>query len=149
MLRILKINSIEDLEKSTGLEELISFLYKHLDRFRDDPPAIQKAIEYAFSTEAGKGGYILLAFEDNDLIGALVMNETGMSLYIPENILVYIAVHERYRGKGIGSEIIKRAISESNGPIALHVEYDNPAKHLYEKLGFTNKYAEMRLNKEN
>ena len=149
MLRILKINSIEDLEKSTGLEELISFLYKHLDRFRDDPPAIQKAIEYAFSSEAGKGGYILLAFEDNDLIGALVMNETGMSLYIPENILVYIAVHERYRGKGIGSEIIKRAISESNGPIALHVEYDNPAKHLYEKLGFTNKYAEMRLNKEN
>jgi len=149
MQRILKITSFEDLEKNTGLEELISFLYEHLDRFRDNPPAIQKAIEYAFSTEAGKGGYILLAFEDNDLIGALVMNETGMSLYIPENILVYIAVHERYRGKGIGSEIIKRAISESNGPIALHVEYDNPAKHLYEKLGFTNKYAEMRLNKEN
>jgi ribosomal protein S18 acetylase RimI-like enzyme len=33
------------------------------------------------------------------------------------------------------------------GNIALHVEPDNPAKILYEKLGFTNKYLEMRLIK--
>jgi ribosomal protein S18 acetylase RimI-like enzyme len=40
-----------------------------------------------------------------------------------------------------------KAISISEGNIALHVEPDNPAKILYEKLGFTNKYLEMRLIK--
>ena len=31
--------------------------------------------------------------------------------------------------------------------IALHVEKDNPAVFLYEKLGFENKYLEMRLTR--
>jgi len=37
------------------------------------------------------------------------------------------------------------AIRMAHGAIALHVEPDNPAKKLYERLGFTNKYLEMRL----
>jgi ribosomal-protein-alanine N-acetyltransferase len=39
------------------------------------------------------------------------------------------------------------AIENTEGNIALHVEPDNPAKNLYERMGFTNKYLEMRLNK--
>jgi ribosomal protein S18 acetylase RimI-like enzyme len=39
------------------------------------------------------------------------------------------------------------AIGMAEGDIALHVEPDNPAKILYEKLGFTSKYLEMRLKK--
>ncbi|MGN6476242.1 MAG: hypothetical protein ACTHKV_03375 [Flavipsychrobacter sp.] len=41
------------------------------------------------------------------------------------------------------------AITQTDGDIALHVEPDNPARQLYEQLGFTNKYLEMRLKKEN
>ena len=73
-----------------------------------------------------------------------IINKTGMAGYIPENILVYIATHSDYRGKGIGGQLIERAFKETEGDIALHVEPENPAKHLYEKLGFTNKYLEMR-----
>lgn len=75
------------------------------------------------------------------------MNETGMEGFIPENILVYIAVDANIRGKGIGKQLINEAISRVNGDVKLHVEYDNPAKNLYERLGFTNKYAEMRFTK--
>lgn len=39
------------------------------------------------------------------------------------------------------------AIEMANGGIALHVEPDNPARYLYEKLGFTHKYLEMRLTR--
>jgi ribosomal protein S18 acetylase RimI-like enzyme len=70
-----------------------------------------------------------------------------MSGYIPENILVYIATHKDYRGKGIGSDLMKQAMKVSKGSIALHVEPDNPAVGLYEKVGFENKYLEMRLTR--
>jgi ribosomal protein S18 acetylase RimI-like enzyme len=70
-----------------------------------------------------------------------------MSGYIPENILVYIAVHAKTRGQGVGKELMKQIIDHTDGDIALHVEPENPAKFLYEKFGFTNKYLEMRLKK--
>ena len=71
-----------------------------------------------------------------------------MKGYIPENILVYIATHKEYRGQGIGKQLMMAAIEQVYGDIALHVEPDNPAKKLYEKLGFTNKYLEMRFTRK-
>ncbi|MFT5981308.1 MAG: ribosomal-protein-alanine N-acetyltransferase [Flavobacteriales bacterium] len=75
------------------------------------------------------------------------MNQTGMGGYIPENILVYIATHKDHRGTGLGKKLMSKAIEISEGDIALHVEANNPAQHLYSKLGFTNPYLEMRLKK--
>jgi ribosomal protein S18 acetylase RimI-like enzyme len=39
---------------------------------------------------------------------------------------------------------MQEAMANTSGGVALHVEPDNPAKKLYERLGFTNKYLEMR-----
>ena len=41
-----------------------------------------------------------------------------------------------------------RAIEHCKGDIALHVTDDNPAKDMFEKLGFTNPYLEMRFNRK-
>jgi len=125
-------------------EEFCAFLHEHLDRFTDDISAISKAIDYAFSHEEGKGGFVLLAYDDAELVGGLVMNHTGMDEFVPENLLVYIAVNSIHRGKGIGSMLMQSAFEHSEGSIALHVEYDNPATRLYERMGFKSKYREMR-----
>jgi len=77
----------------------------------------------------------------------VVVNNTGMKGYIPENILVYIAVRGDQRGKGVGKGLMAQALERAQGSIALHVEPDNPARKLYESLGFTNKYLEMRLHR--
>ena len=146
MLKINQINSPEEL-KEVEIQEIIDFLHTHLDRFRDSKEAIGKCIDYAFSKKNGKGGFILTGYFDNQLAGVVVMNKTGMEGFIPENILVYIAVDEKFRGKGIGGEMIKEALNRSQGDVKLHVEYDNPAKRLYERVGFTTKYAEMRFHK--
>ena len=42
---------------------------------------------------------------------------------------------------------MKAVLDEIKGDVALHVEANNPAKHLYESLGFTNPYLEMRLKR--
>ncbi len=70
-----------------------------------------------------------------------------MKGYIPENILVYIATDKNQRGRGLGKQLIDAVIEQTQGDIALHVEKDNPAKFLYEKVGFINPYLEMRYKR--
>ncbi|MDO7976429.1 GNAT family N-acetyltransferase [Oceanotoga sp. DSM 15011] len=125
--------------------EVAEFLHEHLGRFGDPLEDIIDAIDYALSDEKGKGGFVLVLHDQDEIIGSVVINNTGMNGYIPENILVYIAVHDEYRGKGIGGNLIKETAKKCKGDIALHVEYDNPARKLYERSGFKSKYAEMRL----
>ncbi len=147
MLEIKEIRKPEDFGDLTK-EQFIDFLFEHLDQFGDPKPAIEKSIDYAFSNAEGKGGFLLAAYHEGELAGALVMNNTGMSGYIPENILVYVAVNPKFRGKGFGGEIIKKSFEIAEGDVKLHVEYDNPAKRLYERVGMKTKYAEMRYEKK-
>ncbi len=128
-------------------EMIVDFLYKHLDRFRDSKKDINKCLDYAFSQEKSEGGFVLYGLDESELVGVVVMIRTGMSGYIPENFLVYVAVDASRRGQGIGGKLIQKALEMAEGDVALHVEYDNPAKRLYERLGFTTKYAEMRYKK--
>ena len=136
-------NPITDQERS----DITGFLHTHLDQFRDTKEAIGKCVAYALSESPGPGGFVLQGKLDGDTVGVVVINKTGMEGYIPENILVYIAVDQKFRGKGYGKELMNKAIELAEGDVKLHVEHDNPARFLYTKLGFTNKYMEMRLIK--
>lgn len=126
-------------------DAVTAFLFKHLEQYGDPIADIQKCYDYAMET--GYGGFITVAHEDGKIYGAVIVNETGMGGFIPENILVYIAVDAAARGKGVGRKLMEAACGHAKGDVALHVEPDNPAKILYEKIGFTNKYLEMRLAK--
>jgi ribosomal protein S18 acetylase RimI-like enzyme len=136
--------------KPTELEKnkIINFLHKHLGKYGDPKDDIYNCLSFALKERVSFGGFVVLAkSEEDEIIGAVIVNKTGMSGYIPENILVYIATHEDYRGQGIGKKLMEKTISMASGDIALHVEKDNPAKFLYEKNGFTNPYLEMRLKR--
>jgi ribosomal-protein-alanine N-acetyltransferase len=123
---------------------VVEFLHVHLGRFRDDRASIARALEYAFSTEAGRGGFLLLARRGEELVGCAVINRTGMGGYIPENYLVYVATDSARAPLGTGAALVRRALAESEGDVALHVEPDNAARRLYARLGFDEKYVEMR-----
>ncbi|MFH1000147.1 MAG: GNAT family N-acetyltransferase [Bacteroidota bacterium] len=143
-----KIYDSINLTTTQEKNQLVEFLYTHLDEFRDSKTDITKAIDYALKITSDDGGFILAGYYGKPLVGAVVINRTGMQGYIPENILVFIAVDKTYRGKGFGKMLMKEAMKLAKGDIALHVEPNNPARFLYEKLGFTSKYIEMRYKKE-
>jgi ribosomal protein S18 acetylase RimI-like enzyme len=128
--------------------DIVTFLYDHLEEYGDARSDIGKAVDYALKESPSFGGFIMVSYDQSDITGVVVFNQTGMKGYIPENILVYIATHKDMRGQGIGKELMHDSIQYANGDIALHVEPDNPAKFLYEKIGFTNKYLEMRYRKD-
>ncbi len=146
MIDIQKIGSADEVTPRE-LDAVCAFLHKHLERYGDRPEDIRRAIAYAVREHESPGGFVLVGRENETITGAVVINRTGMSGYIPENILVYIAIHGGSRGRGYGRQLMERVIAETEGGIALHVEPDNPARHLYERLGFTSKYLEMRLTR--
>ena len=146
MLEI-KTYSQENKPDQNEKETILNFLFKNLEQYGDPKQDIEKCMNYALNETPSFGGFIVTASLENNIAGAVIVNETGMKDYIPENILVYIATDANQRGKGIGKALMQHAINNAQGNIALHVEPDNPAIKLYEKLGFTNKYLEMRLNK--
>ncbi len=148
---MIKINtySAENPADQTTKKEIVDFLFKSLEQYGDPESDIEKAVDYSFGYGNKPGGVVLSAVdaETQKIVGAVVVNKTGMVSYIPENILVYIATDKNVRGQGVGKKLMQAAIEASEGDMALHCEPDNPARFLYEKLGFTSKYLEMRLKK--
>jgi|SRR5690554_827871 len=136
-------NKPTELEKS----EIVNFLYKNLDNYGDPKEEIFNCLSYALKERISFGGFVVVVQDKHKVVGAVIVNNTGMEGYIPENILVYIATHQDYRGKGIGKKLMDKVLVMANGDIALHVEKNNPAIHLYEKYGFTTPYLEMRLKR--
>ena len=148
-------------------DQIVRFLHTHLGKYRDDAVSIGASLDYALGTGPAEGGAVLVAYaeqkrkdmhkdlhEENEdsesgkrVLGAIVINHTHMSGYIPEHILVYIAVHAEARGQGIGRLMMEEILQVLPGGVALHVEPDNPAVRLYESMGFTSKYKEMRLER--
>lgn len=129
-------------------DRIANFLYKQLEDSADSKDNILKCLDYALSPFRHQGGFVLMAKENNRILGAVVVNHTGMEGYIPENILVYLAVHKNHRRKGLGKKLLKKALELARGNVALHMKPDNPAKRLFESVGFSPEYIEMRYYKE-
>ncbi|HLT21555.1 MAG TPA: GNAT family N-acetyltransferase [Thermomicrobiales bacterium] len=54
--------------------------------------------------------------------------------------LIEITLLPEYRNRGIGTRLIRDVMERARAlgkPVRLHVENFNPARHLYERLGFT------------
>jgi GNAT superfamily N-acetyltransferase len=106
-------------------------------------------------TEEQKGAFVKMQFDAQDTHyrehyeGATyeVIEVDGVPagrLYLhrkPKEIrLVDIALLAPFRGKGIGTRLLAELIAEAKGrgvPLTIHVELFNPARRLYERLGFT------------
>lgn len=124
-------------------DQLVKFLYHSLEQYRDPEEDIRACLDYIIHPD--KGGYVFVALDEKQVIkGVVFLTRTNMQSFVPDYLLVYIATDKNERGKGIGLQLITLVKDSVKAPIALHVEYDNPAKKLYERIGFSSKYAEMR-----
>lgn len=147
-MNYLHITKRSDFPDWLTVNDLAMFLNETMKPYNDTVPDVERALQYALSEEHGKGGFIILASEEDELKGAVVILNTGMSGYIPEHILLFIAVRPGLRGRGIGGKLMDMVKENCPGSIKLHVEHDNPARRLYERHGFSSKYLEMRFSQK-
>ena len=146
-LCFIKIEHPEEFPLNVDRKQVIRFFHETMKPYEDSLKDIEHSFDYLFSKEVCKGGFLMLVVNKDRLAGALLMLNTGMKGYVPENILLFVSVLPSFRGNGIGRKLVECSIAECKGDVKLHVEYDNPAKRLYERIGFINKYAEMRFIK--
>ena len=73
----------------------------------------------------------------------LVDGEPAGRLYVDRRAdeirLIDIALMPAFRRRGIGGELLKRVLDqgrEAGLPVQIHVEHNNPAMRLYDRLGF-------------
>jgi ribosomal protein S18 acetylase RimI-like enzyme len=79
-----------------------------------------------FNTADGK----IIVFEKKDIGYFWVIKKQR------ETLLASIRLLPEFQNKGIGTQIIRNLIAESSKPVSLRVLKINPARKLYEKLGF-------------
>lgn len=146
-IHIRYIQTENELPEWMNVYDIVKFLQTHLVPFDDTKDVIYTAVEYALSVHPSGNGFILLATIDENLLGIIVCIQIDKVGIIPENLIVYVCVHQNYQGKGLGSRLIREAIDCVDGDVKLHVEKTNPAIKLYKKLGFKDDYIEMRFLK--
>ncbi len=139
------IEHADALPAGADLETLADFFHEKMKPYHDTRADVARGLEYAF--DPARGGFLVLAMQGETVAGGLVMLDTHMGGYIPRNLLLFVAVEPSLRGRGLGRSLIERAAARCEGPIKLHVEADNPAARLYQRVGFQTKYLEMRWSR--
>jgi len=139
-VNIEKLNSFDQISK----DQLLSYVDHYLDRYADSEIEAKDALENAMNH-----GFILIASREDEVDGVCVVVDTGFDHFIPSYHLAYIGTNPNSKGRGLGTELIERAVDLTDGSLSLHVDLDNyRAKKLYEKMGFKHVYNRMIFQNE-
>ena len=105
-----------------------------------------EAVEYALKLKPSFGGFVLAAKKDGQLAGVIVANRTGMEGSNPKNLFVFVVLDKLLEQDEAQARcMLQRALQHADGDVAMHIEPDNPALQLYQKLGFQAQYLELRF----
>ncbi len=127
--------------------KIVDFLSEYLEGMEPNKEFIRKAIEYATKERLSFGGFTIVNKSHGEIVGAAIVNQTGMEGYMAENVLMYIAVSDKFRNKGVARNMIDQVLRHAKGDVALHLKGDSSLAPICEKFGFKRSIVEMRLER--
>ncbi len=132
------IEQITDFQ-SHAKEEILATVKTYLAEYSDPLIEMKDALNNAIEK-----GFVLLAKQNEKILGVCIIVNTQFDDFIPTYHLAYIGTNTNSKGRGIGTELIKRAVDITEGKLSLHIDLNNRnAKKLYEKMGFKHVYNRM------
>jgi GNAT superfamily N-acetyltransferase len=123
---------LQSLYASTRAEELAQAPWS------DEQKAAFCRMQFAAQHQHYQEHYVGARWDVIELEGAPI-GRLYVARWADEIRIVDIALLPGYRGRGVGSRLIKRVLAEGEAagkPVTIHVEQFNPAMQLYERLGF-------------
>ena len=127
---------------TTNNLENLSVLFNRYRVFYKQPSDIERAKQFLSERLLRKDSIIFMALSDvGEAMGFTQLYPSFSSVSTQRTyILNDLYVSEAHRNKGIGKALMERAkqfaISEGAKGITLETEVNNPAQHLYERLGW-------------
>ena len=127
---------------TTNNLENLSVLFDRYRVFYKQPSDIERAKQFLSERLLRKDSIIFMALSDaGEAMGFTQLYPSFSSVSTQRTyILNDLYVSEVHRNKGIGEALMERAkqfaISEGAKGITLETEVNNPAQHLYERLGW-------------
>jgi GNAT superfamily N-acetyltransferase len=116
-------------------DEIARFINDQLPN--NELPAIKSAIGSAMKKSNSFGGILMTYYDEQDsLVGAMVVNKTGMKEFFPENILSYIAIHTDFRRLGLGTLMLDDAVKICKGKIFVQLPDGDSSLSFFKKHGF-------------
>jgi threonine synthase len=135
IINIENLNDYDEVSKDKLVKLTRELLVQYSDSVVETEDAIKNAIDK---------GFILLASRNGIYEGVCIIVNLGFEKFIPKYHLAYIGTNKASKGRGVGTELIQRAIDLTHGNLSLHVDLDNKgAKKLYKRLGFKHAYNRM------
>ncbi|WP_298903975.1 GNAT family N-acetyltransferase [uncultured Psychroserpens sp.] len=125
---------LKDLDALIGLFEGYRIFYKQ-------EPNPQAAKRFLTQRIVKNDSIIYIAYVNNQPAGFTQLYPLFSSVYMKSIYMLNdLYVASKFRNQGIGEALINRAKhlcqSENNKGMAIQTAFDNPAQHLYERLGF-------------
>ena len=128
------------------VNRIVNFISKFQIASEDELDNIFRSVDYALSPYKYQGGFVLLAEDNNSIIGSVVVNRTNMEGYVPKNLMVYFAADPNSAFPELEKELLKKAIQLTSGEIAYHISINSPVINLLEDVGFEKNFFELRMN---
>ncbi len=127
------------------------------DRQKDEFLHMQFNAQHSFYHEQFSSAQFDIIESTNESHNYISIGRLYVERRADEIRIIDIALLPEYRGKGIGGELMQSLMEEASGSnlsVTIHVEHNNPAMHLYQRLGFRHirdegVYFFMKWNAEN
>jgi len=97
---------------------------------------MQFEAQHAHYTRYYPGAQLQLVLEGDEPLGRLYVHRAASEIRVMD-----IALLPEHRGRGVGTRLLGELAAEADArslPLSIHVEQNNPALRLYERLGFRN-----------
>ena len=109
--------------------------------FYKQPSNKEGARHFLLERFKNKDAIIFIGYVEDKAAGFVQLYPLHSSVSMqPMYLLNDLFVDDNYRSKGIGEALIEKAkqlcITENNKGLAIQTAFDNPAQHLYKRLGF-------------
>jgi ribosomal protein S18 acetylase RimI-like enzyme len=135
-----RLRPVEDADRAFLVELYAGTREEELAQVEWEPGAKRAFVEQQFSAQdahyrANYPGATLDVIEvDGEPAGRLYVHRGPSDIRIMD-----IALAPAFRGRGIGTALLRELMAEageSGRKLSIHVEVNNPARRLYERLGF-------------
>ena len=116
-------------------------LFDNYRKFYKQQTDLESVREFLDQRFLNKECIVFLAMDNNEAVGFTLLYTSFSSVSLmPVYILNDLYVNQEYRQRGIGKQLLqvaqKHCLDMGFKGVSLETAVDNPAQHLYEKLGW-------------